>query len=415
MFGKELSPEIRLVLAFALSFLILVIARPLLVQPPASPETPQAKTPAPAERQTPAKEPPEASPPVSLEPKQGAAEQLITVEGDLYQVVFSTHGGAVKSWALRQYSDEQGNPLDLVNPETAAEFGDPFSFWLADASLRQQLNTALYVPSETRDLKAPVTLAFEYSDGRVAARKEFSFEAASYVVEVKTDLLLDGKPIGHALAWRGGFGDIHDLMMRGAGVQVFYREPQKMVRLNPGDVKEGESTASGNFLFGGIEDRFFSAAFVPQSGALRVTAFHHELAVPETKRTRPTLGVAIGSGDSAENRFRLFVGPKNTDVLATAHPQMAELVDYGWFTFIAKPLFLALRWTHDHIVGNYGWSIVLLTMFINTLLFPLKLKSLRSAMKMQRLQPQIKAIQEKYKQYKLKDPRKQEMQHEIMA
>ncbi|MBI4442406.1 MAG: membrane protein insertase YidC [Acidobacteria bacterium] len=415
MFDKELSPELRLLLAFALSFLILWLARPLMVQPTAPQEVPEVQPEAAAQLPEPDEKPPAMSSPVSAEMKQGTAEEQITVEGDLYQVVFFTRGAAVKSWALHPYRDEQGNPLDLVNPEAAAEFGDPFSFWMADAELRQQVNSAIYVPSGTGTLRAPVTLTFEYNDGRVAARKQFTFARGSYVVEVQSDVLVDGKPVGHALAWRGSFGDVHDAMMRGGGVQVFYREQQKMVRLDPGDVESGESTSSGDFLFGGIEDHFFSAVFLPQDGALRITAFHHEIAIPETQRSRPTLGVAVGSGEGAENRLRVFVGPKSTDVLAAVHPQMGELVDYGWFAFVAKPLFVALRWTHDNVVSNYGWSIMLLTVVINLLLFPLKIKSLRSAMKMQRLQPQVKAIQEKYKQYKMKDPRKQQMQQEMMA
>ena len=89
-------------------------------------------------------------------------------------------------------------------------------------------------------------------------------------------------------------------------------------------------------------------------------------------------------------------------------------MDYGWFAVVAKPLFVALRWIYEHVVSNYGWAIILLTVFINMVLFPLKISSLRSSMKMQKLQPQLKAIQEKYKHLKMKDPRRNQMSQETM-
>jgi YidC/Oxa1 family membrane protein insertase len=88
-------------------------------------------------------------------------------------------------------------------------------------------------------------------------------------------------------------------------------------------------------------------------------------------------------------------------------------VDFGWFSFVAKPLFIALRYIYDHWIHNYGWAIIVLTVLLNTLLFPLKLKSIRSAQEMQKVAPLVKSIQERYKQYKFNDPRKQRMQQEI--
>ena len=422
MAKKELSPEIRILLAFALSFLILWLGQPLLVRPPqpASPppaaqgegnqlhETPESPAPPAAS---------EIGPPplLEIEPKQGETEQEITVEGDLYRVVFSTRGAVVKSWTLRQYRDEQGQPLELVNSPAAAEFGYPLTLWPSDEAVRREINSALFVPSVIGQQQAPVTIVFEYSSGQRAVRKEISFSRDGYVAELETRLASDGIPLPHGIAWPGGFGDVHDVGMRGSGVQVFYREPQRMTLLDPGDVEGQESTASGMFPFAGIQDHFFTAVFLPEGGPLRITAFRQEVAVPDQERRQPSLGVAVGSGEFPENRLRLYVGPKLAETLAAVDPLLPGLIDYGWFTFIAKPLFVAMRWIHDHIVANYGWSIVLLTVFINTLLFPLKIKSLRSSMKMQKLQPQIRAIQEKYKQYKMNDPRKQEMSRETMA
>jgi YidC/Oxa1 family membrane protein insertase len=98
-----------------------------------------------------------------------------------------------------------------------------------------------------------------------------------------------------------------------------------------------------------------------------------------------------------------------------AGDNLRDLVDFGYLSFIAKPLFLWLKWTYQHWVANWGWAIVILTVIINVALLPLKLSSMKSALKMQKIQPQMKAIQERYKKYKITDPKRQQMQQEISA
>ena len=422
MAKRELSPELRVLLAFGLSFLVLLLSRPLLVQSPppggreAAEEVPAEQQPPESLAEAPATEQPAAPAEFAMAPTGAASEREIVVENDLFRAVFSTRGAVVKSWTLKGYLDAEGNPLELVHPESQAQFGEPFSLWVREEALREEINQALFAASARDRLLVPGTLTFEYSSGQVAVRKQIVFSRDSYVVEIETTLSRDGRIIDHGIGWPGAFGEMQPGGMRvgGGGIRVLYRKPEGMERLDPGDV-EGEETFSGPFRFAGIEDHFFSAVFLPQQGPLRVTAVRDEIFLPNQESKSASLGVAVGSGDSPENSMRLYVGPKETGVLAEVDELLPELVDYGWFEFIAKPLFLGLRWVHDNIVSNYGWSIVLLTIVINMLLFPLKLKSLRSMMKMQRLQPQIKAIQEKYKQYKIKDPRKQEMQRETMA
>jgi YidC/Oxa1 family membrane protein insertase len=121
---------------------------------------------------------------------------------------------------------------------------------------------------------------------------------------------------------------------------------------------------------------------------------------------------------------RLYVGPKALDVLekvpvaglsGTSEPDLRKLVDFGWLGYIARPLFLWLKWTHDHMVANWGWAIVIQTLIISLLLSPLRFMQQKSALEMQRVAPHIKSIQEKYKKYSMRDPRKQAMNEEIAA
>jgi len=136
------------------------------------------------------------------------------------------------------------------------------------------------------------------------------------------------------------------------------------------------------------------------------------------------IGAAVGDVDGL-TRERIFVGPKALDVLAQVRanqlngdpggPDLTHAVDFGFFSIIARPLFLWLRWTHDHIAPNWGVSIIILTVIINLALLPLRIASMKSALKMQKLQPQMKAIQEKYKKYPMRDPRRADMNAEISA
>ena len=94
-------------------------------------------------------------------------------------------------------------------------------------------------------------------------------------------------------------------------------------------------------------------------------------------------------------------------------PDLRDVVDFGFFSMIARPLFLWLKWTQEHIAGNWGVSIIILTVIINLVLLPLRITSMKSALKMQKLQPQMKAIQERYKKYPMRDPKRPEMNAEI--
>ena len=129
---------------------------------------------------------------------------------------------------------------------------------------------------------------------------------------------------------------------------------------------------------------------------------------------------AISEAPTAE---RLYVGPKSLGVLESvavptvigAPQDLRSLVNFGFFGVIARPLFLWLKWTYEKVVHNWGWAIAIQTLIINLALLPLRISSMKSALKMQKVAPQIKAIQEKYKKYSMRDPRKQEMNQEVSA
>ena len=125
----------------------------------------------------------------------------------------------------------------------------------------------------------------------------------------------------------------------------------------------------------------------------------------------PQVAIATSAEPSV---LRIYVGPKDYDDLKKMNPPLQSLVNFGWLEIIADPLFHALKWLHRYI-PNWGWSIVVLTLVVNMLLFPLRISGYKTTMKMQRVAPEIKSIQERYKKYKMNDPRKAQMNQEVMA
>ncbi len=425
--------EMRVLLAFALSALVLLIFAPRPSKTP-PPKTQPAKPPV-SQAAVVVPKPAPAPLPISGV-LQDVKESETTVENDLYLVRFSNHGGVVKSWVLKRYNDAKGEPLDLVRQDALAQVGAPFSVWTAEAEVREKLDSALFVVRASSP-RAPATLTMEFSDGALSARKEFRFEHGTYVVQVRSEVAKAGAPVPHDLIWRGGFGDqtvsqahmSNHLIFAHRGIRG---EPDRKTYK---DVKPDEPVP-GSFSYLGIEDLFFAAVFMPgadsapgtESPALTAArGFKDDFKPAENRDAIPLVG--IGVGEAGVNSFRAYVGPKDLDILKTVSPDpqaeerlrrgeqvltLSDLVHFGWFSVIALPLFLALKWIYHHVVPNYGWAIILSTVVINFALFPLKLKSMKSAMKMQKLAPQIKAIQEKYKKYKLNDPRRQEQNKEVM-
>lgn len=418
-----MTQEKRILLAFALSFLLMMGWRALYPPPEPPPETQTVEAPAAAELEAEALAPePATAPPAAMLPmRQGSQAQEIIVENDLYRIVFSTQGAVVKSWVLKEYKDSQEEslrgPLDVVNAAAREGTGYPFSLSLESTDLTQKVNEAIYLtnPGPNRR-EAPTEVTFEFSDGQIRVRKTFSFDS-SYVVQVDTQVTDGRRSLPHKIHWYGGFGD-HEVPPSAAErySKVVYGLIAEPEFTDQGDV-EGEQRIPGPLELAGLTDRYFAGIFLPGSTDSSFQVRKRTWDPPDwTDEDKPEIvEMALARTESQSEPLRLFVGPKDLTVLRAVSPSLEAIVDYGWFGFIARPLFFMLRYTHDHVVSNYGWAIVLVTILINLALFPLKLKSIRSSQAMQRVAPQIKAIQERYKGYKFNDPRKQRMNQEVMA
>jgi YidC/Oxa1 family membrane protein insertase len=409
---KEMPMEARLLIAFLLMGLV-VIGTQYFYKPPVAPvATPAASkaADAPQAAQAPKPVPP---PPVPAEmPGQVQAdnEQSLTVETDLFRVTFSNRGAVARSWILKAYKDHNGKPLELVHTAALDKVPAPFSLVFKNQSPPTDPNAVLFKADQSPDR---LSVSFEFSDGRAVTRKSFRFDQKSYLVAVTTEVMQNGVPLPHLVAWRGGFGDQTVQNPSAEEHTVLYDlSASKLVTKEAKDAKSGPVSMSGQYSFAGVEDKFFAGVFLPSGKSqVEMTTFADQVPGPSGAE-EPRAGAAVG-GDGT-NTLALFLGPKDTDLLRRVDPKLEQLIDWGWWGFIAKPLFLALNWTNDHVVHNYGWAIVLVTVAINLVLFPLRLSTLKSSRKMQKLQPQIQAINAKYKNISMRDPRKAEQNQEVM-
>jgi len=360
--------------------------------------------------------------PAAANTVQASGEKETVVENELYRIVFTNRGADVKSWTLKKFKDDAGQPLDLVNSDTAAKLGVPLSLFTYDAGLRTQLNSALYVPSTTGSVAAPATLQFDYSSGGLTVHKSFSFDA-SYVIHAEVSVTRNGAPVTAMLAWPGGLGDEstpHEYATEAFSQSIAGKTDQIASK----KVVGGE-TLHGEFDYAGISDLYFAAIFMPDTPAdSSVVTLHDSVDIPRDRQhlapnatdKESVLGAAVGS-TTGVLKTRLFAGPKSIDLLASVHTangkSLEPVVSFGWFSWVAKPMLLVLRFFVVHGVGNWGWSILILTFILNLAMIPTRVMMMKSSLKMQRIQPQIDAIKAKYSKYKTTDPRRQEMNKEM--
>jgi YidC/Oxa1 family membrane protein insertase len=417
---QELSMEMRLLLAIVLMGVVMFFTQNYFTS--SAPK----KNPAPtAQTSSGSAEPaPPAAPAAGSPAKPPAAAAVTTpptgpvtpvkVEGplviqtDLYRVTFSNQGANVRTWELRQYHGNDGKPLALVN--TAAGMDFPFSMYFKEGKPPVDINWSWFKQTVDPD-KLGVT--YEFSDGHTTARKVFRFQQHSYLVMVSSECAVDGKPLPHLLEWRGGFGDL-TVASAAANQRTLYFDvtQNKLVEQTAKAAANGPVTATGNFSFGGIADNYFAAVFLSEGGWMQQITFADRVKTPINETPALLTGVAVSDG--AANRFEVFVGPKDLDLLAKINPKLVQMVDFGWLAPLSKVLFLAVRAFNNNVVHNFGWSIVLVTIILNFILFPIKLSSMKQMKKMQALKPQIDAINNKYKNVGLRDPRKGDQNQEVM-
>jgi YidC/Oxa1 family membrane protein insertase len=419
--------ERRVLLAIFLSFIVLYAYQALFVKPVPKPGT----APGPASTATPAPAPvPAALPPAAVELEPGvattakplvsdASERDVRVETRDAIAVFTNRGARLKSWRLKHYQDEKHEPVELVSHE----FGDkeplPFSLRVPSETQTKTLNGALYSVSGAPDSSAPVTaptqVTFEYRDSSgLRAVKEFHLEPANYVIAFGASVTDNDRSVAPVIQWGPALGDVDLTTGRGAvKARGLFSIANDVKRLTAADIAK-QQAYQGDFQYAGVDDHYFmTVALNPGSSTITLQAL--SIPPPEGSKDAPRdlMAYTIEPG-RRDQPLRFYVGPKDFDVLAGIDRDLVRTIDFGMFAIIVVPLLRTLDWIHGY-VGNYGWSIVILTVIINLIMFPLRHKQVVSMRKMQSIQPEVKVIQDRYAKLKATDPAKQKMNQELMA
>ncbi len=426
--------ERRVLIAISLSFLVLFLYQSL-VPPPVEPPTqtatqPAGAPPAAASGAAPSTNPATLTPatpvPVVAAVQADEREREFVVTTADVEAVFTNRGARLRHWRLRGYRSAAGAVVDLVPATDGAVL--PFSLSTADAGQSARMNDVLFAvenlaPERIDATTTPAMLSFVYegADG-LRIRKQFAFEPTGFGVTLTPEVAMAGAPLKVVVHWGPGLGDE---IARTAGSGGFfsgnYVYPAEGFVYRDGKVTRFAGAAAGTagaqhgaFRFFGIDDHYFVAAVVDAPGSQRVDFTHQPLPDPQNPAAVRQLVSFSAAFDAPPPALRFFVGPKQFEALRQVNPEFTKVINFGMFAILAVPLLGALQWVNG-FVGNYGWSIVILTILINLVMWPLRHKSVVSMRRMQELQPQLKAIQDRYSHLKMTDPGRQKMNEEVMA
>ena len=435
--------ERRVLIAIFLCFLVLYLWQALVVKPlpkpaaGAAPATAAGGTQvsgAAAPSPTGAQPAHEAQPAVPVLPSATAlvgdtAERDIRVETEWLGpqgtpqgviAVFTNRGARLKSWKLKHYLDKQKQPQELVENEVPPL---PFTLRTSDEAVNATLNSALYTVdgapaagASTTSTTSPggTSLRFEYRDSAgLQAVKEFHLDPASYVVSFRATVSVGGRALPAAVMWGPAVGDRLESSRLIQVAEGLLLEGGSATRLTPKDVA-AQATHDGSFRLAGVDDNYFLAAAI-DSGPMKITFQPVSIPLPAGAKP-PTRDLLTFTVEPRQNTgpLKFFIGPKDLDVLTAMNREFASAINFGRFAVIVVPLLQSLKWVHGY-VGNWGWAIVILTIIINLVMAPLRHKQVVSMRKMQEIQPQVKAIQDRYSKLKATDPAKQKMNEEMMA
>jgi YidC/Oxa1 family membrane protein insertase len=409
----------RLLIFFLASVVILLAWQWLMPAPARPPVAREAASPTPASSRAPSPVGSPVSPPAAAVPGTPAApapppvaagrEERVVVDTEEFRAEFTNRGAQLLSFRLKEHRDERGQPLELVR---AREEG-PWPLGLVGADLRPlPVDDVLFASARSRDGEGHEVLRFDYRGPAGSAHK---------VVRILGPGLLGLEVESNAPGWG---------LVLGPGVRNptakeldSKRQPRLAIYRTGGKVEtvlapKAEKLAKlpvAGLTWIGLADNYFLSVLVPESPLAGVVV--QPVAVRVQQAGRPyrmapfDSAEALAPADSELPRdLRVVIQPRGSMLTGTAYvgakqyDRLAKLpwgledsLQWGIWGFLSRPLLWALLWIHDHMVANYGWAIMLLTLGLRVILFPLTWSSQRSMLRMQALQPQMQAIRQKYK------------------
>ena len=405
-------------LAIVLCILILIGYQSLIsyLYPPPDPLQPRTQQPLvgsestpPSDQQTPLlserrrtdierrEERPSGLPQPAAPPPSAPVEQDITVETDAYIAVFTSLGGRLKSFQLKQYPVTLNPDSPLLEMITAGTYGElPFVLSLRGKDITLSDDRLPYaVGGVTAGERLIVPAGFDKAlvfSGALANgttfTKTFTFSGEGYGIGLSVDVApIPFTASALSLSWLEG--------SRSEGKSAYYDVYGPVALMgrtfeyeNAWDWEAGDSYGPGDIRWAGFTNSYFLAGMMPQDSDTAQLFFRDEDETLETRLSTPWNGESVS--------YTLYLGPKDTEALNAVDPAFDRAIDFGWSHFIARPLVSLLRLLYG-VTGNYGIAIILLTVLVKLVFFPLSNKSFKSMSAMKKLQPQMERLREQYK------------------
>ncbi len=315
----------------------------------------------------------------------------IHVEHPLYTAIFTTEDASLKSFKLKKYRQDLRNDSLLVELVNSNNQYNPLSTTIiSHFSLPKHIVYDVDKDFLNIDDDDTLTFSFEIKNG-FRLEKQFRFFKDSYQIDLNIKIInRQGKPLEEK------FSILWNWMQEkeGSGYQqvgplILLKDSVKRETLKEGQEKEFR----GDIEWFGIDMHYFLSAIIPESKeGLWVQMKLKDAEYYVTGNYQP---IVIPSGGSVEYKFRLFIGPKEISVLEATGYKLERAINLGWFHAIGYPLLILMRWLYA-LIPNYGIAIIILTILVRIVFFPLSITSYRSMKKMQIIQPEMKELQKKY-------------------
>jgi YidC/Oxa1 family membrane protein insertase len=334
----------------------------------------------------------------------------IVVKTDLFDVELNTLGGDIRRVTMKKVHSalDRTQPLTLMEPDSKHYFVTQSGLLGEGLPTHKTMYEAPQRNYSLADGKDTIEVAMKARDGNgVDVTKRYTFHRGSYVIDVAYDVanksdkaiapfayyqfLRDSNPPSEQAAQTSAF----------AGVTTFtgpavYTDEQKFHKVSFEDIAKGKQSHAKKAKDGwiAIVQHYFVSAWLPKDGVER------EYFTNKVGDNLYTAGVVtpvgtIAPGATASVDVPVYIGPQETETLEKIAPGLDLVVDYGWLKILAVPLFVFLKWIHG-IVGNWGWSIIILTIVIKLIFYPLNAKAGRSMAQMKVLGPKMEKLKQLY-------------------
>lgn len=415
----------RLLVAFLLSLVVILVwytifppPKPETPKPAAPQETAQSAEPSPAAPPgAPSPTPPAGAPAPATTPGQqilAAAEERVVLQEGRTRAVLTNRGAQLLSMEVPEKinnGQKSGGTLDLVRARAGGPY--PYALTTGRGIAPHPLDGALFRAEKSLDGRS---VLFRYSGPLGVAEKRFRFNDKGLLdVEVRLPGRADwGVVLGPGIR-NPTAEEMKSRFERRAGV---YKVGEEVTLVDPLRTAEAAEVPGRSLRWVGLEDTYFLSAQVAGGGidrALFLPVFvqtgpggarftpvppKDEITKEQKELPRELLLVLRPAGDRMA--LTSYWGPKELDHLRSLPYGLDATVALGRFGFLARPLLAGLHWIHDHIVPNYGWAIILMTILIKLVLLPVTHRSTMSMRKMQELNPKVQSIRDRYRT-KLRD------------